>query len=973
MEYPRVLFPGFYHEGPIVQESSGIAPTLGWGGYDRVQQDVRDPQQRRFVPLYTRAAERWESTEPAPVPRHYPNIVSAETAIIFLPQTTAVIVRMVGRFCWDQSSDAFQTMGRLLEPHIYLGEKKLRGNNRVDKIKMTKMFQWLHNMPFHECPFSYTTYPIRGFSLLTGDWLPDVPPALLAELVNDGMAEDWKQLQFQESVTGGALCWVPYPDGLAGCLIYPRGPAMNQLHFQQMIMMSSRLKNQGKPAVCNLQQRILQISTGEFDNIFVGVRSAYNLATWSFSADDPPRPLGVVRTKTPSTCINVSPHLPGELCVCTESGTLYLWNLERGLQRIRQDEETLFFRDDSPWRWSDFTSHPRVLQYTDRTGVQAADVRVKDAQSLDLFRIGQDSSCQRGERVILSRCLRETNPAHFLVTTQFSVYIMDERCPLVPMAKWAHMLERPPSFVNVVPGDVTNKILLGTQHSQETVLLQYSGGNTNPCQLHLPALKLSRNSESLHYLDPLPPLLHDTVTQRLASPMAGLATAYNPESMMVFLLTEAGDVFTQQLVHKKSLAPSSSREGHFSRRSPTASSEQASEDVAIGSGASGQEPASARAAECSPELDSTDPIRASSPIREVDSTAARSLSAKSKLFFSKWISALLKQGVEVLQRPESSITKLFSAEELRGTPPEVEGLRESLRQAMRAGKLQKFAPPTISETVERVRTEDWTDPLSQRLSAAWEGRLTHWWNDHLGLNKQSKVQALREKIRRQKLQRARSQSSLTGSFLSPFSFGSEMYEAEASSPWSYDGAPMSDMDTSVHSAVSETQGGADPIEQASNWSFQSGPSRRSDLFHGRQAHPQAKSELSSQISSEPKLSEPCAITSSLSLRSKGIPRERRRTLQDFISIFGESRDTQTSDPTPVSQEIAPSQSSERLSRSFQSQTPSQRPQTRALSMHSEIQTGSQPPRGTSSQGFSQRSAAQSRLQRPPAKKFRMGF
>lgn len=1081
MEHPHVLFPGFHHEGPIVQQSSRVVPTpLGWGGYGSVQEDVRDPPgQRRFIPLYSRRAERWETIEPTPVPLLRPNtdcgfspvmesdlihrkVKKAENTNPRIAGVSLNFSKQIGRFCWDQSGIAFQSMGRLLEPHYYLGEK---GKVSHGQTKMTATLQCLQNAPYHECPFPHSSYPIRALSFLTGDWLQDVPPTLLAQLVDDGMADEWKQLQFQESLTGGALSWAPYPGGSGGCLIYPRGAAMNQLHFQQILMKPSRVKIKGKPAVYDLQQRVLQIGTGEFDDIFVGVRSAYNLATWSFSADDPPRPLGVVRTKTPSTCLNVSPHLPGELCVCTESGTLYLWNLERGLQRIRQDEETLFFRDDSHWRWSDFTSHPRVLLYADRTGVQAADVRVEGGQGLDLFRIGQESSAQRGERVILSRCLRETESAHFLVTTQFSVYIMDDRFPLVPLAKWTHMLERPPAFVSVIPGgptERTNKILLGTQHSQERVLLQYSGGDVNPCQLHLPAVRLPQNSESLHHLDPLQPHQREIVAQRLASPMAGLAaacTVLNPEFLMLFHLTEAGDVFTQRLVYKNSPAPSSN---HFSGRNPSCTvertvpsgtpTEQISEAVTIELDTSGQDPESGLipgAVECSPETVSTNGIDATSPVYEVMSSSPPSFSTKSKLSFSKWIHRVLKickGSVEELQRPGCQINKLFSAEELRETPQEVDRLRDCLRQGMRTGKLIQLGSTTRSETVELVHAEKWKDPLSQRLTAAWEGRLKLLWDDHKGLNKVSKMQALREKRRRQKLQRAQSQSSLTGSLLSSFSFRSGTFETEASSPWSYDSAPVSDVDTSIYSAVSEKQGNAVSIEQISNCSFQSGPSTRPDLFRVRQA--QANLNVS-----DSKLSESCPIISSQSLRSKGIPKERRRTLQDFMTFFGESRDPPTSVPTQIFQETALSQSSQTpprssqtqtlpmctgmqtrsklplgttfsqssqiLSQSLQPQTPPQRSWTQTLSTPTRMQTSSQLSQGiTPSQGSqtpvqpqtqtllmrigmqtrsqlsqgttfsqssqflsqslqpqtsSQRSAAQTRLQQPPAKKFRMGF
>ncbi|XP_030154621.1 TATA box-binding protein-associated factor RNA polymerase I subunit C isoform X4 [Lynx canadensis] len=414
------------------------------------------------------------------------------------------------------------------------------------------------------------------------------------------------------------------------------------------------------------------------------------LGSWLSAAVREPSACGPPRMGMPPSCGSPLPRrvldpgpchpVPTPPSACLPA---HGWPVSPRLRQIYKDPETLVFRDPSPWRWADFTAHPRVLTVGDRTGVKIIDTQGPPGCGLLLFRGGAEAACQKGERVLLTRYLGGCGPeplcpTFHLILTQFSLYLVDERLPLVPLLKWNHDLPSAPLFAQLLPPPQpghAQPLLLGGQGGHLR-LLQLAGTGASAPRLAGPPQSLPSSSDSLSAFPLLEPKSQWRLQERLKAPTIGLAAALLPSAsapvLFLFQLSAAGDVFHQRL-----------------------------------------------RLQADPGLASSAPVASWTP----QATAC----------CGRWLKALLEIPLPppVWAAPNFSHRRVLGCVEPRQMEQKVP---DALRAAMAEGRLllrrdlgavPSAEPPPAPEPGPE-------DELSARLEAAWEGRAAAWWESQQG-------------------------------------------------------------------------------------------------------------------------------------------------------------------------------------------------------------------------------------------------
>ncbi|KAM4833377.1 TATA box-binding protein-associated factor RNA polymerase I subunit C [Thomomys bottae] len=635
------------------------------------------------------------------------------------PQAVLDITEQLSHFLWDHGDIAFTPLGKLM-----LENFKLEGNRSHSKkatvVSVKSLLQDLSGYQPWGCPWAYLSHRQRRFSILGGPVLSRTVSSLLGRLLREELALRWEQLLLDEAFTGGALAWLPGRTAGAGQLVYPTGGALDKLQFQEVSLTSTgEPQVLGDPGCIQLRGPVRQVVTCTVQGeTLLAVRSDYHCALWKVGRQGRPAPLQVLQVEKGATGVSLSPHLPGELAVCSRSGVVCLWTPQDGLQQIYKDSDTLVFRDLSPWRWADFTAHPRVLTVGDRTGVKMVDTQAPPGCGLMLFRGGAEASCQKGERVLLVQYLGQSDsrslpPTLHLICSQFSLYLVDERLPLVPILKWDHGLASPPLLAHLLPPPTPScpqPLLLGGQGGQ-LQLLHISGDRASSPRLAAPPQSLPSSMDSLSAFPLLEPKSQQQLQERLEAPTIGLFAAIPPCAstpvLTVFQLSAAGDIFHQHL----RLQATSSLGGEGTPGSP------------------------------SPGCTAAHPE---------DPAPTSSWDSQATAHCSHWLEALL----QVPRAPPTWTAPTFSHRQLLGRlelQQRVGRTTERLRAAMAEGRLLQRSDlgPVPAAEPPPAPESDPQDGLTERLGEAWEGRGAACWGRRQDTASGPRKQAKRSKRRTQ--------------------------------------------------------------------------------------------------------------------------------------------------------------------------------------------------------------------------------
>lgn len=211
------------------------------------------------------------------------------------------------------------------------------------------------------------------------------------------------------------------------------------------------------------------------DKGYILTRHASSCQMYSLGEDCNPEIVQKLKVKgAPLTSQCMSPYIPGESLIATDNGSVYLWSLgNRKKKVIRQKEQRFYCRDQ--WRQAIFSSHPRQIILADCTAVELFDLRTEQTNGTDLFAL-PSKLLHPNERI---RIIKQLTPFMYVIGTDYSLIVTDERFPGHPLLQWQHMLRYPPQYLSVLSDVGTQSqslISIASQNPMEAYCHMLQGG-----------------------------------------------------------------------------------------------------------------------------------------------------------------------------------------------------------------------------------------------------------------------------------------------------------------------------------------------------------------------------------------------------------------------------------------------------------------------------------------------------------------
>ena len=228
--------------------------------------------------------------------------------------------------------------------------------------------------------------------------LSDIPSGLLYDLLNESYEKKIAEWHYN-SLQGNGLACVSFErrgNGAPACCIlcYPSGCNLDELntayltesgssdetHETTDTVISPRLSCVSSQKF-KLQGRLNQLDSSVYPSsqVLVGARTQYQCSflTGFYNTDKnlvSVKPAGTLATSKQVMSLSLNPYIYGEAVVAMETGTVYLWSVEKDLQKIWQPS-AMYERSDS-WQQVVFGAHPRQIVLASTSGVDLLDFRV---------------------------------------------------------------------------------------------------------------------------------------------------------------------------------------------------------------------------------------------------------------------------------------------------------------------------------------------------------------------------------------------------------------------------------------------------------------------------------------------------------------------------------------------------------------------------------------------------------------------